>query len=162
WRSVREDLRSRASHRKPSKRGFKDILANSSRCLDRDFPAGGAGGRTHKVLTPPGIGIDSDESTKDAAEMSLVAHAALEGHLRQGPPRRQHQFLGSPDAPLLDIGNRRLSKGLGKGAGEMARAELHGAREISCSDTRVQFVLDVGSDAPGLPGRETALHTRAL
>jgi hypothetical protein len=45
----------------------------------------GAGGwRTHRELAPPGIGIDSDDSTKYAGEMSLIAHAALECHLRQG------------------------------------------------------------------------------
>jgi hypothetical protein len=45
----------------------------------------GAGGwGTRRELTPPGIGIDSDDSTKYAGEMSLIAHAALESHLRQG------------------------------------------------------------------------------
>ena len=44
----------------------------------------------------------------------------------------------------------------------MARAELNDASEGSGSDTRVKFVLDVRSEALGLPGRETALQTRAL
>ena len=60
---------------------------DSSRRPSLDLPADGAVGcGTHRELTPPGIGIDSDDSTKYAAEMSLIAHAALEGHLRQGKP----------------------------------------------------------------------------
>jgi hypothetical protein len=34
-----------------------------------------------RELTPPGIGVDSDDSAKYAAEMRLIAHAALDGHL---------------------------------------------------------------------------------
>ena len=119
-------------------------------------------GRIHKELTPPGVGIDSDEATKGAAEMSLIAHAALEGHLRQGFPRRQHQFLGSPYAPLHDIDSSRLSKGPAKDTVEMARAEMHDGRELSGLHPRVEFVGDLRSEAPGLPGRKPALQIRAL
>jgi len=43
----------------------------------------------------------------------------------------------------------------------MARAELHDASEVSGSDTRVKFVLNVRSEEFRLPERETAL-TRAV
>jgi hypothetical protein len=93
--------------------------------------------------------------------MSLIAHAALEGNLRQGEPRGQHQFLSSSDALLHNVGTRGLSESLPKGAEEMARAKPHDTGEISSPDTRVQFVLDVRSYKFGLPERETDL-TRAL
>src|SRR5580704_8899749 len=94
--------------------------------------------------------------------MRLIGHAALQRHLRQALPRCQHQLLGSPDAPLHDVGNRRLSKGLAKGSKEMARAKLNEVCKVSGSDTRVQFVLDVRSESLGLPRRESASQTRPL
>src|SRR4029077_1681895 len=94
--------------------------------------------------------------------MRLIAHSAFEGDLQKGAPRTQHHFLSAQDAPLHDVRKRGLSKAVPKGTEEMARAELDNAREGGGADIRAKVVLDVRSEALGLPGRETALQTRAL
>jgi hypothetical protein len=122
--------------------------------------AGSADYLTDGELTPPDPGARSDNPTKAAAEMRLVAHTALEGHLRQRCLRRQQQFLGSPDASVHNVSDRRLAKGLPKGTKKMACTELHHFGEVSGSDAGIQLLLDVRPDALGLPGRETALQIR--
>ena len=111
-----------------------------------------------KELTPPGPGIGSDNSAKSSREMRLIAHAARQGHLRQGYARRQHKLLSPRYAPLYEVGKRGLSESLAKGAGEMARAQSNETSELTDSDGRVEFVLDVGCQPFGLPRSEAALQ----
>src|SRR5258708_29139555 len=69
-------------------------------------------------------------------------------------------MLSSQHASLHDVGNRSLSKSLTKRPKEVARAEPNETGEVPRSECRVEFFLDVTSQTPGLPRRETALQMR--
>jgi hypothetical protein len=130
---------------------------------NREFPtAGGIGYGSYTESVPPGLGIDADDPTKYATEMRLVAQTALQSHLRQGQSRRHHQFFGTPDTPLRDVGTRGLSEGHPKGPEEVTLAELNNAGEVVGANSRVQVIQDMRLNAFGLPRRETSSRARML
>src|SRR5580692_1201241 len=94
--------------------------------------------------------------------MSLITHAALQGNLRQGGLRCEHEFLGSLHATLGYVGDRRFTKRPTKGAEEMTRAQPNETGEFTRSDSRVEPFVDVGSQTLDLPGGEPVLQIRML
>jgi hypothetical protein len=79
---------------------------------------------------PLGWGI-SHEPTKGAAQMRLVAHAALQGDLRQGIAGRDHQVLRESNALSHDVSGGRRPKGRFEGPEKMRGAQLHQPGQIA-------------------------------
>jgi hypothetical protein len=104
----------------------------------------------------PDAGIDSESPAKDAGEVRLIGHSAVESDPRKRLPRVQHDDLGAAHAPSDYIGVGTLTDAPTERAREVADAEVHDAGEVRNPDVRINIDLDVGGRAFHLPGREAA------
>jgi hypothetical protein len=79
--------------------------------------------------------------------MRLIAHAAIDGDLRQSSSSTQYEHLASSDTLPCDIGQGSLAEAPAEGSEEVSGTQLYGPGKIGGSDLRAQVGLDVGRHA---------------